>query len=104
MADGKPFVIWVTFQIKPGTFEEFHKAALEDARDSVAKEAGCLQFDVLVPIAGTDRLSLFEVYTNRAAFDTHATLPHFHKFAAVAEKVVTGKTVTEWSMSQGSSK
>jgi (4S)-4-hydroxy-5-phosphonooxypentane-2,3-dione isomerase len=104
MADGKPFVIWVTFDIKPGTFDEFHKAALEDAADSVAKEEGCLEFDVLIPTSATNQLSLFEVYINRAAFDKHCTMPHFHKFAAVAERVVTGKNATEWSLAGGHGK
>ena len=104
MAESKPFVIWVTFDVKPGTLDEFHNAALEDARDSVANEEGCLEFNVLVPLASTNQLSLFEVYTNRAAFDKHCTMPHFHKFAAVVDRVVTGKNATEWSMAAGNSK
>lgn len=104
MSDAKPFVIWVTFDIKPGTFDEFHKAALEDARDSVANEPGCLEFNVLIPTASTDRLSLFEVYKDRKAFETHCTMPHFHTFAAVADKVVTAKNATEWSLAAGNSK
>jgi quinol monooxygenase YgiN len=104
MAEGKPFVIWVTFDIKPGTFDEFHKAALEDASDSVANEVGCLEFNVLIPVSSTNQLSLFEVYKNRAAFDTHCTMPHFHKFAAVADRVVTAKNVTEWSLAAANAK
>lgn len=104
MADGKPFVIWVTFDVKPGTFDEFHKAALEDASDSVAKEEGCLEFNVLIPASGTNQISLFEVYKNRAAFDTHCTMPHFHKFAAVADRAASGKHPTEWSMTATNSK
>ena len=104
MSDAKPFVIWVTFEIKPGTFDEFHKAALEDAHDSVANEPGCLEFNVLLPASGTDRLSLFEVYTDRKAFETHCTMPHFHKFGAVVDRVSTGKNATEWSLAAGNSK
>ena len=104
MADAKPFVIWVTFDVKPGAFEEFHRAALEDASDSVAKEEGCLEFNVLIPASGTNQLSLFEVYKSRAAFDTHCTMPHFHKFSAVADRVASGKHATEWSMAGGHGK
>jgi len=104
MAEGQPFVIWVTFDVKPGAFEEFQQVALEDATDSVQKEPGCLEFNVLVPSGGTDRLSLFEVYKSREAFEEHMKTPHFQKFMAAMEKATSEKHVTEWSMSAGNSK
>ena len=101
MADGQPFVIWVTFDVKPGAFQEIHQVALEDAADSVAKEEGCLEFNVLVPPTGTEHLSLFEVYKSREAFQTHVDTPHCQKFLAVAAKAASDKHVTEWFLAQG---
>src|ERR1700722_10472619 len=104
MGDGQPFVIWVVFDVKPSAFEEFHQVALEDATSSVGKEAGCLQFNVLVPTAGGDRIALFEVYKSREAFLVHVETPHCQKFLAVAAKAIIGKNVTEYYLAGGASK
>ena len=104
MAESKPFVIVAVLDVKPGAFDEFHQVALEDAADSVMKEAGCLEFNVLVPTTGTHQLALFEVYTSKEAFQTHMETPHFKKFTDAAERAVSGNNVTEWYMSKGNAK
>ena len=104
MSDGQPFVIWAVLDVKPETFDEFRKAALEDAADSVAKEKDCLQFNVLVPSGRRDRIALFEVYTSKEEFDVHMQTPHFKKFIAAAETATTGRDVTKLSLAGGGSK
>lgn len=104
MADGQPFVIWVVFDVKPEAFKKFHEAALDDSTCSVRDEPGCLQFDVLAPIAGGNRLAFYEVYKSKEAFAAHMETPHFKRFAAVAEEVVTDKNVNEYVRWQGASK
>lgn len=104
MAEGQPFVIWVVFDVKPGAFEELHQVAMEDARDSVGKEAGCLEFNVLVPTAGNDRIALFEVYKSKDAFLEHVDTPHCQKFLTVAAKATSDKNVTEYHLAGGASK
>jgi (4S)-4-hydroxy-5-phosphonooxypentane-2,3-dione isomerase len=104
MTEGRPFVIWVVFGVKSGSFDELHQVALEDAKDSVGKEAGCLEFNVLVPTTGDDRLALFEVYKSKEAFLEHVDTPHCQKFLAVAEKATTDKNVTEYYLTGGASR
>jgi quinol monooxygenase YgiN len=104
MAESQPFVIWAVLDVKPEEFDEFRKAALEDAADSVGKEKDCLQFNVLVPSGRKDRIALFEVYTSKEAFDVHMQTPHFKKFIAAAETATTGKDVTELYLAGGGSK
>ena len=104
MADGQPFVIWVVFEVKPDAFDEFHQVALEDAESSVGKEEGCLQFNVLLPTAGGNRLALFEVYKSKEAFLVHVDTPHCQKFLAVAAKATSDKNVTEWYLAGGAAK
>jgi len=46
---------------------EFIAFSPEDARDSVAKEPGCQQFDVLSSADGSPTVVFYEVYDDRAA-------------------------------------
>ncbi len=73
-------VLVVTIDIKPGFKEKFVEAILDDAQGSLATEPGCLRFDVIQDEQNGNRIYLYEVYTNRAAFDAHTKAPHFHRW------------------------
>jgi len=84
----------VEFRLKPGTSERFHRLIVENARASVRDEPGCRQFDVVTPRGAADRILLYEVYDDPAAFDAHKRTAHFAGFDSesaplVAEKIVT---------------
>ena len=70
-------VLVVTIDIKPGCKDPFIAAMLEDARGSVKHEPGCVRFDVIQDEHNLNRIYLYEVYTDRAAFDAHMKMPHF---------------------------
>ena len=74
------FVVVVEFQLKPGAQSEFRALIDANADASVRNEPGCLQFDVLEPEGEGDRVLLYEIYTDRAAFDAHRKTEHFHVF------------------------
>lgn len=73
----------------------FRAMMLENAKTSVAIEPGCLRFDVLEPsVHGkTHRVVLYEIYTDRAAFDLHLASGHFKAFDAASRDMVVSKTV-----------
>lgn len=71
------YVLLVSIQIKPVHRAAFIEAMLDDARGSVANEPGCLRFDVIQDHEDSNRLYLYEVYRDRAAFDAHLQTPHF---------------------------
>jgi quinol monooxygenase YgiN len=104
MADGQPFVIWVVIDVKPEAFEAFYEAALGDSTCSVRDEPGCLQFDVLAPIAGGNIFAFYEVYESKEAFSAHMETPHFKRFASVAEEAVSAKQASEYFRLQGVAK
>lgn len=55
----------------PGAFDQLFALMQKHAAASRA-EAGCLRFDLMVPLeAGTDRLLLHELWEDRAALDAH---------------------------------
>ncbi len=71
------YALVVTIDIKPGLKEQFVSAMLDDARGSVANEPGCVRFDIIQDEQNPNRIYLYEVYTDRAAFDAHMQTPHF---------------------------
>ena len=74
------YIIVAPIQIKEGHKEEFIKALLEDAQGSVRDEPGCLRFDVVQDGGEPNRIWLYEVYQDEAAFQAHTQAPHFLKW------------------------
>jgi quinol monooxygenase YgiN len=74
------YVLVVTIDIKPGFKDKFVAEMLDDACGSVRDEPGCVRFDVIQDEKDSDRIYLYEVYKDRAAFDYHMTTPHFLKW------------------------
>jgi quinol monooxygenase YgiN len=97
MTDGR-LVILVEFVLTPTARDAFRRLVLENAAASLRDEPGCRQFDVLVPEdeAG-DRVVLYEIYDDAAAFDAHLASEHYRHFAAAAEVLVREKTVRRLS-------
>lgn len=74
------YVIIAPIQIKEGHKEQFMQAIIEDAKGSVNDEPGCLRFDVIQDTGDENRIWLYEVYRDEAAFQAHTQAPHFIKF------------------------
>lgn len=81
------FAIAVTFVIKPDCVERFRTRVLQQAADSLQKEPGCCQFDVLSDESKSNVFFLYETYVDAAAFDEHRATAHFADF---------GQAVSEW--------
>ena len=89
----KGYVILVDFLLKPGSKAEFRRAIDANARASCMTEPGCSQFDVVEPRDDPDRIILYEIYDDRAAFEEHLKTPHLAAFEAASNHLVTKKTV-----------
>lgn len=88
------FTILVRFRIGSGRMPAFLPLMLENAEASRRDEPGCERFDVLQPQGDPDTVLLYEIYTDRAAFDAHCVSPHFKRFDAEAKEMVVEKEVT----------
>jgi len=89
------FVLIVDFEVKPGTSDEVIKYVSENAESSVEKEPGCYQFDVLRVPDNPNRLMLYEVYENEAAFQAHGKTAHIEAFLAKARPLFVKTTMTK---------
>ncbi len=96
--DSEKYIILVYFDLKPGHRSDFMPLMLENAQKSKADEPGCLVFDVLCRTDDPDRIVLYEIYENRAAFDAHLASPHFLSFDKAAYQHVEKKSVIELNL------
>ena len=88
------FVITVKFVINEKDIEKFKVRMLQQARDSLELEINCHQFDVCHDPNNKNIVFLYEIYTDKNAFDIHLNSKHYLAFndevtSWVKEKIVT---------------
>jgi quinol monooxygenase YgiN len=91
MSDG--LVVLVEFRLRPGSSQAFAELVGANAKASVADEPGCRRFDIATSAEEPDRLFLYEIYDDRAAFDHHVTTQHYLRFKEATAELITGSTV-----------
>ncbi len=90
------FIVTVTFIIKRENLDEFMAAMILQAQNSLSREPACLQFDVCQDQQNPERVFLYEVYSNRAAFDAHLQTPHFLDFDKKVAPWTESKVAEQW--------
>ena len=90
------YVVTVTFRIAPEASDEFLVAMRENAQTSLETEPGCHRFDVAIGEDGPETVFLYELYTDRAAFDVHLGSAHFKAFDAKVAPWVIDKAVATY--------
>ena len=80
-------VILVEVTTKPGAQPAFAAAIGANARASNT-EPGCRRFDVCTDPAAPERVTLYEIYDDEAAFDAHMRTPHYLEFATASKPLI----------------
>jgi quinol monooxygenase YgiN len=75
-------VLVVELTLEPGQKDNFIARVRRHREIVLKEEAGCRQFDVLLPEEGEDIVVLHEVYDNQAAFDLHTKTDHMKAYRA----------------------
>lgn len=88
------YAVTVNFTIKPGRMPEFLPLMTQNAQTSLSDEPGCHVFDICHE---GNQVFLYELYSDRAAFDAHLAAPHFKSFDAAVAEMVGDKSVTCYS-------
>ena len=73
------YLIIAPLQIKDGAKEQFLEALLPNAQAAANTEPGCLRFDVIQDAGDPNRVWVYEVYIDEAAF------PSPHRVGALPE-------------------
>ncbi len=92
------FVVTVNFQIKKEHLEMFMAAMIRQAQNSLTREKDCLQFDVCQDRENPERVFLYEIYSDRAAFDAHLQTPHFLDFDKTVAPWTESKVAEQWEL------
>ena len=87
------FIVLVLVTVKPELLEEFERALLHNARESVRLDPGCARFDVSQQQDDPARWVIYEVYDSPDAHAAHRRSPHFLAYDAVASRAIVDKTV-----------
>jgi len=88
-------IVLVQLTVRSELLDEFERALLYNARESLARDPGCLRFDVSQHADDPQRWILHEVYTNPEAHAAHRQSTHFTAYNEVAERAVLEKTVVK---------
>ena len=88
------YVVLVEFTTHPQHASAFRERVQQQARDSLRLEAGCHVFDICLDPERENFVLLYEVYTDRDAFDTHLGAQHFLDFDATVKNWVSDKKVS----------
>lgn len=87
------YVVTVEFDINTDKLDEFRAQMIANATASREKEPGCRQFDVCADPAKPERIFLYEIYADRAAFDAHVASEHFKTFDRIVAPWIAAKVV-----------
>ena len=91
------YVVAVLFELDPVRADVFRAAIMENAETSMREEAGCHRFDVSFAPDGL-KCFLYELYTDRGAFDEHLRSTHFISFDARNRAMVLSKRVEAYEL------
>jgi quinol monooxygenase YgiN len=98
------FVVIVDFEVQPENANAFVKAAAENAEQSVKLEPGCSRFDVICALDDKSRVTFYEVFSDVAAFEAHAKMPHAAAFIGKAKAMVLKQSGRRGQLIAGSHK
>ena len=91
------YAVTVTFTLKPGQRAQFLPLMRDNAATSLRAEDGCHRFDVCTDPDHPDRVFLYELYADAAAFQAHLATGHFKTFDAATSGMIADKQVACYS-------
>ncbi|GLQ36026.1 antibiotic biosynthesis monooxygenase [Amylibacter marinus] len=90
------YAVIVTFTIKPQYQGAFLPLVIENARQSRG-EAACQQFDVCANSDTPETVFLYEIYDDKAGFETHLETAHFLEFNRIATDMIEEKQISTYT-------
>ena len=90
------YVVIVEFTIRAEFVLRFRDRVQQQARDSLEGEPECRVFDVCVDPQRVDFVLLYEVYSDRNAFEAHLASSHFIDFDETVHDWISDKQVADF--------
>lgn len=91
------FALSVMFTIAPQHVDDFKKAALAQAENTLSNEKGCLAFSVFQEEDNPEHFYFHELYADKAALDeVHSKTAYLANFREVTNPYILERTVHRW--------
>ena len=87
------YIVTVTFIVEEDRIEVFRAAVLQQANASLRREPECKRFDVGINPDDASVFFLYEIYVDKAAFESHLETEHFQHFDRCVAPWVKSKEV-----------
>ena len=100
----KGYIVTVEFDVDPARFAAFMPLMVENAETSKRDETGCRHFDVCRPRDVANRVFLYEIYRDKAAFDVHLKTAHFLQFNQRSAPLLKGKSIGRFNIENDNGK
>lgn len=89
-------IVTVRLEVDDRHLREFMEEMKKQARHSLEREKDCRQFDICVDPTDPRRMFLYEIYTDKTAFDGHLKTGHFLDFDQRVRNWLISKEVECW--------
>jgi len=94
------FAIIATIEVAPGRRDEFLPLLKAHAARCLKDEPGTVQFDLLLPQEGDNKVMIYELYSDAAAFDAHANGPSLARLRKEATGMMANVVGTRCSLAE----
>ncbi|AOO84491.1 putative quinol monooxygenase [Bosea vaviloviae] len=81
--------------IDPARLDDYKAAVREEMADAVRLEPGVLAIYSVAEKDNPARLRFFEIYASDEAYRSHLESPHFKKYVAVTQPMITARKLIE---------
>lgn len=88
-----PFIRWAELEIDARQTAAFGAAAREHVNAAIQNEAGLLALHVTQEVEQPTQVRVFEMYADEKAYQTHLETPHFKRFVAATQAMITARQV-----------
>jgi len=90
----------VTYRVRPGQMEAFLAILKAHVGRTKATEAGCLQFDILIPHSEADTVRLHEVYADEAVLNAHNASEGLAAYKAASTPFLLERSISWCSVAE----
>ena len=94
------FAIIATIEVAAGRRDEFLPLLKAHASRCLKDEPGTVQFDVLLPHESDNKVMIYELYKDPAAFDAHANGPSLARLRKEAAGLMANVVGTRCSLAE----
>ena len=86
-----PFIRWAELQVDAAQLAAFEAAAREHVDAAIQSEPGLLALHVTQEADRPTHVRVFEMYANESEYQAHLASPHFKRFVAATQAMITAR-------------